>query len=88
MKRHTVPDNQEWILDTSYVARNRLADVAITNRQAAIRGLPVVGDEDAEAIIRVILALRGTDKKKQIDALQEGALFLKPVDLSMQGTSH
>ena len=37
LSRHTVPEGSTWLLDTCYVARNRLADAAIRNRQAAIK---------------------------------------------------
>ena len=45
---HTVPEDQSWRLETSYVMRNRLMNAAINNRQAAIRGMPMLAKEDTE----------------------------------------
>ena len=66
--RHTVPEDSTWHYETSYVARNRLAKAAINNRQAAIRGMPQLARDETEQVMKVLLALRGYDKKKQIEA--------------------
>ena len=78
---------QEWIIDTSYVAKHRLRDAAIENRQAAIKGLPKIEDEDAAKIMKVILAMRGINKKKQIEAWREGHLQVRPQKLKIQGAA-
>ena len=65
---HTVPEEDSWGLETSEVMRNRLMKAGINNRQAAIRGMPFVSEEDAEKMMQTLLALRGHDKKKHLDA--------------------
>ena len=85
---HTVKENQEWIMGTSYIARHRLKDIAIENRRAAIKGLPEIEDERAEKIMKVILAMRGISKKKQIEMWKEGKLQVTPQKLRTQGTAH
>ena len=87
LSRHTVPENYIRHLETCYVARNRLADAAISNRQAAIKGMPVVSRVDAETIMQVLLTLRGQDKKRHTEAWKQGKLNLKPGDISIQGTA-
>ena len=68
VKKHSVRESEEWQFDTSYVPRNRLKQAAVENKQAAVKGLPCIDEEDAVTIMRMILALRGVNKKKQIDA--------------------
>ena len=86
--KYTVPDDQTWHLETSYANRNRLANAAVANRQAAVRGMPVVTDDDARRIMRTFLAMKGITKKKQLELWESGQLKLLPGDLKMQGTSH
>ena len=50
---------------------SKLKDAAIENRQAAIKGLLEIEDEDAEKIMKVILAMRGISRKKQIEMWKE-----------------
>ena len=50
--------------------------------------MPVIGEEDAKAIVSAILAMRGADKKKHKEALEQGALRLPVNKLSMQGVIH
>ena len=75
MVRHTVPEEHTWLFETSYVARNRLRRAAITNRQAAIRGIPYIEEEEATQIMKVLLALRGSIKRNK---LKRGKLALWP----------
>ena len=70
-KKHTMKERQEWIIETSYVAKHRLKDAAIENRQSAIKGLPEIEDEDAEKIMKLILAMRGYNQK-EADRNMEG----------------
>ena len=38
-------------------------------------------------MMQVVLALRGINKKKQLEAWEQGSLNIKPADLSLQGTT-
>ena len=58
------------------------------NRQAAIKGLPKIEDEDAEKIMKVILASRGIIKTKQIEMWKEGNLQVTSQKLRAQVTAH
>ena len=87
VKTYAVAEEDAWHLDTSYVQRNRLANAAVTNRQAAVRGMPHVSPEDAETIMLTTLAMRGIVKKKHVDAWKEGCLSITPADIKMQGIS-
>jgi len=84
---HTVKEGDAWRLETSKVMRNRLMHAGINNRQAAVRGMPFVSLEDARKLMHTLLALRGYDKKKHLDAWKEGCLNLKPGELNLQGTA-
>ena len=46
--------------------------------------MPVIGEEDATAIVSAILAMRGADKKKHREALEQGTLRLPVRRLPMQ----
>ena len=65
-----------------------LRDVVCCSKQAH-EGchIPRVQAEDASRIMRVLLALRGYDKRKQLQAWEAGTLALKPSDISMQSTA-
>ena len=64
--------------------KNRLKEAAIENRQAAIQGLPCLDDKDAEAVMKLMIALRGISSKKQLEAWQEGVLKMAPQKLRLQ----
>ena len=67
-------------------ARNpRLKAIAVEGRAPAIRGMPVIGEEDAKAIVSAILAMRGANKKKHREALGQGTLRLPVRKMPMQG---
>ncbi len=74
----------EWMFDTCYAPGNRLKEAAIENRQAAIKGLPCIDDKDAEAVMRLLIALRGINSKKQVEAWREGGLKGAPQKLRLQ----
>ena len=57
------------------------------NRQAAIRGMPRPSEEDAEKIMKMIMAMRGLDKKKHLEAWERGELNVLPQKLKMQGSA-
>ena len=73
---------------TCYVSRNLLANAAISNRQAAVKGMPSLSNGDAESIMRALLSMRGYDKKKHLEAWEHGTLKVPLGDLKTQGTSH
>ena len=58
--------------------------VAIENKQAAIKGLPCIGDQEASSITRMVLALRGINGKEQIEAWEQGELRVAPQKLKLQ----
>ena len=72
IKKHAVKKEDEWMFDTCYVPKNRLKDAAIKNRQVAIQGMPCLDDKDAEAVMRLMIALRGINSKKEIEEWKEG----------------
>ena len=55
IRKHTMPEEEEWILETSYIKRHRLKDAAVENRQAAVKGLPKVSEEDAMKVMGIII---------------------------------
>ena len=57
---------------------------AIENKQAAIKGIPCIADEEASSITRMVLALRGINGKKQIEAWERGELRAVPQKLKLQ----
>ena len=87
IKKHAVPEEMEWVLETSYSNKHRLKGAAIENRQAAIRGRPKVNTEDAEKIMKMIMAIRGLDKKKHLDEWQESNLKVLPHKMKLQGSA-
>jgi len=84
IKKHAVKTEDEWMFDTCYATGNRLKDAGIENRQAAIKGMPCLDDKDAEAVMRLLIALRGINSKKQVEAWREGGLKVAPQRLRLQ----
>ena len=84
IKTHAVHESEEWHLDTCYVPKNRLRMVAIENKQAAIKGLPCIGDQEASSITRMVLVLRGINGKRQIEAWEQEELRAAPQKLKLQ----
>ena len=83
--KHAVWESDEWRLQTDTARKPRLRGLAVDGRAPAIRGMPIVEEEDAKAIVRAVLAMRGADKKKHKEALEEGTLKLPLKKLPMQG---
>ena len=73
------------MLETTYSKKHRLRSAAIENRQAAIRCTPRPSEEDARKVMKMILAMRGLDKKKHLDAWERGDLTVLPQRMKMQG---
>ena len=74
--KHAVSEGDEWRLQTDNARKPRLRALAVYGRTPALRGMPVVEEEDAKAIVMAVLAMRGADKTKCKEALEEGMLKL------------
>ena len=61
----------DWHVATSYSRANRLLPLGVTNKHAAIKGLPMLDDEEAKAVAREILLARGLLKTKKQKAAHE-----------------
>ena len=66
IKKYAMKENQEWLVETSYIPKNRLRGAAVENKQAAIRGLPNVDEEGAMKIMKVIMATSGISRKSSL----------------------
>ena len=65
VKNFCLKEGEEHHLATSYCQVNRLRTLGIENRHPAIRGIPVLDDEDRKAITQAILAMRGMNQTKE-----------------------
>ena len=72
-------------LQTSNKIRHRLGIAAVENRQAAIKGMAKIIEEDAKGIMKGLLGMRGADKKKHKYLHSRGELKLLERRLPMQG---
>ena len=86
-KKFTISLEQEWHFERCQIMRNRLSDAAIDNRQAAVKGMPIISQKDAQGIMRTLLALRGADSKRNIDAWEQGKLTVMQGSLKLQGVA-
>ena len=66
---------------------NRLAPLAIKNKQATIKGMPKVPEEEAKAIARATLRLKGIVAVKKLKKHKEGNLRLMPRPLKYKSTT-
>ena len=53
-----------------------------------LRGVPNIDDDEAEAIAKAILAMKGIHQLKYRTAWQEGILKLSPKPMSHKGNTH
>ena len=60
-----VTQEKEWLLQTSYSRTNRLAPLGISNKHAALRGMPQLSTEQADAIAKETDIAKGAMKNKQ-----------------------
>ena len=60
-----VRQDKEWYLKTSYCRKNRLTPLGITNKHAAIRGMPKVSAQQAESVTKEIFIAKGLTKSKK-----------------------
>ena len=62
---HGVRTSEEWKLQTSYSRANRLSALGISNKHAAVRGMPNLTQKQAEAVANLIMHERGLLHKKK-----------------------
>ena len=62
---HNVSTKDEWRFGTSYARHNRLVGLGVTNKHAAIRGMPVLKVDQAKAVSKIILKQKGLLKKSK-----------------------
>ena len=74
VRLHSIRVEDEWILNTCYARKNRLLKIAVSNKQAAICGMPVVSAEDAEMLLQTILNLSCLNKKPHAESWTSGEL--------------
>ena len=77
---------EEWNIHTCDARKNRFETIAISNRHAAIKGMPKLSDQDARKVNSAILAMRGVNQKNK-QAHQEGKLKLHRRPLAYKGLS-
>ena len=82
--KHAVSKGDEWHMKTDNARTPRLTPITVEGRASAIRGMPVVEEEDAKAIVSAIRAMRGADKKKHKETFEQGTLKLPVNKLPMQ----
>ena len=64
--KYAVAEKDEWQLQTLHSRLPILKSLAVEGRQTAIRGLPVIEEEDAKAIVRAAMAMRGAAVSKKL----------------------
>ena len=64
---------------------HRLRPIAIANKHASIKGMPVVRDKQNSQIVTRLRAMRGIHNLKQKKAWEDGNLYAKPAVLSLRG---
>ena len=86
--RRCTKEEDEMYSKVSYARENRLQSIAISNKHAGIVGMPIIKQEEAELIMKAILAMRGINQKKHKIQHEEGALELLPRPMAYKGTAH
>ena len=79
-------EGDEEHLATSYSQVNRLKPLGIDNKHAAIKGMPVLNDNEARMLTQAILAMRGVNQKKHKEQHEEGNLKLQIRTMAYKGT--
>ena len=82
-----IEEGGEEQLATSYNKTYRLKPLGIVNKHPAIKGMPVLEEEDARMTTQAILAMRGVNQRKQKEMHEEGSLKLQERTLAYKGTS-
>ena len=83
-----VYEADEWQLHTCRIRSNRLDKLTITNRHAAIQGMPAISVEDGRYIAKALLAMRGVNQEIHKVLHEDGRLKLDPRPSAYTGTSH
>ena len=81
ISRKCIAEDDEQIFEASKAPQNRLEQMAILNRQPAIRGLLAIQERDREAIAEAIMAIKGITAEKKVKAMKKGELMLRPANL-------
>ena len=84
---HCLTKQDEWHFQTCQARLNRMEQLAIANRHAAIKGMPKLSQEDARRVTAAILAMRGVNQRKQKQTHQDGNLKLHRRPLAYKGLS-
>ena len=84
----SVDERDEWHLTTCMNISNRLGALAISSRQASIKGMPAMTEEDSKYITKALLAMRGVNQKVHKAAHENGTLKLSPKPFAYKGNSH
>ena len=77
--KHAISESDEWRMQTDNARKPRLKAIAVEGGAPSIQGTPVVEEEDAKAIVSAIFAMRGANKKKHREALEQGAATCQQV---------
>ena len=76
---HNIGTTDEWHLETSYYRYNRLAGLGITNKHAAVRGMPKLSVEQAQAVSKFPFKSKGLLKNgRDKEIWNKGKLFAVP----------
>jgi hypothetical protein len=82
-----IDEGEEWILSTSYARANRLKEAAVSNKHAAIQGMPKVPQEEAEQIMKAILRMKGAYTKKHREAHEQERMRMHSKPLTFRGAA-
>ena len=84
---HCLKEEEEWLLSTCYGRANRLQQAAVGNKHAAVKGMPMIPDDEASHIMKTILVMKGAQSKKSRIAHEKGELRLHRRPLTYRGTA-
>ena len=82
-----VREQDEWHFHSAVGRGNRLKQAGVSNKHAAIKGIPKIPSNEAELITTAILAMKGAGAKKHRDAHQKGKLTLRSKPLAYRGAA-
>ena len=71
-----IAKEEEWHFAASYARANRLLPLGITNKHAAIKGLPCLEESEAKAVAKESLLARGLLKTKKQQAASDNGTCL------------
>lgn len=67
---------------------NRLEALAISSRQASIKGMPAMTEDDSKYNTKPLLAMKGVNQKVHKPAHHNGTLKLSPKPFAYKGNSY